>query len=132
MSSTAATTAALAPPAVSSTEAAAICAEPAKVVTEKTSGASHPMPALRARIPNVTANRKAALEELRVLRATVRELVLATINGTDLRPETVNRLNAFAARAARAPQLVLTAAGPRHTEHAPGAPVDRLLSESWH
>lgn len=52
--------AAVAPP-VPITEAAANCAEPANVVADMTSGASHPMWAPRATTPNETANPNTAM-----------------------------------------------------------------------
>jgi hypothetical protein len=60
LSSTAATIAVATAPPLSSTEATANCAEPANVVSEKTSGATTPIPASRARIPNDAPNAAAA------------------------------------------------------------------------
>jgi hypothetical protein len=51
LSSTAATTAVATLPPLSSTDATANCADPAKVVADITIGASEPRPAADARIP---------------------------------------------------------------------------------
>src|SRR5690349_15558482 len=92
-------TAAATLPPLSSTDAAANCAEPANVVADMTIGATEPRPAVTARIPNAIPKLIEAGATGAIRRRPSRELVLNPVPG-QIEPEGEPGVRAVAAEAA--------------------------------